>query len=159
MLNNHFFKDFIYLFMRDTVREREAETQAEGEAGSLLGTRSRNSRIMPWAKGRSNHRATQVSQFWKNLDVYLFKYCFCPHLFYFLERKNYSDWKCLSDNFKTWIIWVSFSVNSFFAFGFQLLLRYFLFGWFSFFVFVWFDIPSNFCLTSRNYLLYIVYVM
>ena len=27
-----FFKDFIYLFMRDT--EREAETQAEGEAGS-----------------------------------------------------------------------------------------------------------------------------
>ena len=31
-----FFKDFIYLFMRDT--EREAETQAEGEAGSLQGT-------------------------------------------------------------------------------------------------------------------------
>ena len=28
-----FFKDFIYLFMRD--REREAETQAEGEAGSM----------------------------------------------------------------------------------------------------------------------------
>ena len=28
-----FFKDFIYLFMRDT--EREAETQAEGEASSL----------------------------------------------------------------------------------------------------------------------------
>ena len=31
------FKDFIYLFMRDTEREREAETQAEGEAGSLQG--------------------------------------------------------------------------------------------------------------------------
>ena len=30
-----FFKDFIYLFMRDT--EREAETQAEGEGGSLRG--------------------------------------------------------------------------------------------------------------------------
>ena len=30
-----FFKDFIYLFMRDA--EREAETQAEGEAGSLWG--------------------------------------------------------------------------------------------------------------------------
>ena len=31
-----FFKDFIYLFMRDTEREREreAETQEEGEAGS-----------------------------------------------------------------------------------------------------------------------------
>ena len=30
-----FFKDFIYLFMRDP--EREADTQAEGEAGSLRG--------------------------------------------------------------------------------------------------------------------------
>ena len=29
------FLDFIYLFMRDT--EREAETQAEGKAGSLQG--------------------------------------------------------------------------------------------------------------------------
>ena len=42
-----FFKDFIYLFMRDT--EREAETQAEGEAGSLwgapCGTPSHNPRI------------------------------------------------------------------------------------------------------------------
>ena len=28
-----FFKDFIHLFMRDT--QREAETQAEGEAGSM----------------------------------------------------------------------------------------------------------------------------
>ncbi|CAD7678536.1 unnamed protein product [Nyctereutes procyonoides] len=37
-------------------REREAETQAEGEAGSMQGTRrgtrSRDSRIAPWAKGR-----------------------------------------------------------------------------------------------------------
>ena len=31
------FKDFIYLFMTDT--EREAETQAEGEAGSTQGAR------------------------------------------------------------------------------------------------------------------------
>ena len=31
-----FFKDFIYLFMRDTQRET-AETQAEGEAGSMSG--------------------------------------------------------------------------------------------------------------------------
>ena len=34
---------------------REAETQAEGEAGSMqearCGTRSRDSRITPWAKG------------------------------------------------------------------------------------------------------------
>ena len=37
-------------------REREAETQAEGEADSMPGvqrrTRSWDSRIMPWAKGR-----------------------------------------------------------------------------------------------------------
>ena len=32
-----FFQDFIYLFMGDT--EREAETQAEGGAGSLQGAR------------------------------------------------------------------------------------------------------------------------
>ena len=40
--------------MRDTVRE--AETQAEGEAspmqGAQCGTRSRASRITPWAEGR-----------------------------------------------------------------------------------------------------------
>ena len=30
-----YFKDFTYLFMKDT--EREAETQAEGEADSLQG--------------------------------------------------------------------------------------------------------------------------
>ena len=42
--------------MRDTQREREAETQAEGEAGSMQGARcgtpSRDSRITPWAEGR-----------------------------------------------------------------------------------------------------------
>ena len=32
-----FKKDFTYLFMRDT--HREAETQAEGEAGSVQGAR------------------------------------------------------------------------------------------------------------------------
>ena len=31
----NFFKDFIYLFMRDT--ETETETHAEGEAGSMQG--------------------------------------------------------------------------------------------------------------------------
>ena len=44
-----FFKDFIYLFMRDT--EREAETLAEGEAGSMQGagcrTRSQDPGITP----------------------------------------------------------------------------------------------------------------
>ena len=42
--------------MKDTETEREAETQAEGEAGSMqgarCGTRSRVSMIMPWAEGR-----------------------------------------------------------------------------------------------------------
>ena len=46
-------KDF-YLLIHD--REREAETQAEGEAGSILGarcrTRSWDWRIAPWTKGR-----------------------------------------------------------------------------------------------------------
>ena len=32
-----FFKDFIFIYPRDT--QREAETQAEGEAGSLQGAR------------------------------------------------------------------------------------------------------------------------
>ena len=49
-----FFKDFIYLSMRD--REREGEREAEREVGSMqgarCGTRSRVSRIAPWAKGR-----------------------------------------------------------------------------------------------------------
>ena len=42
--------------MIDIEREGEAETQAEGEAGSMpgarRGTRSRDSRIAPWAKDR-----------------------------------------------------------------------------------------------------------
>ena len=47
-----FFKDFMYLFMRNRERrEREAETQAEGESGSMqgarCGTQSQDSRIMP----------------------------------------------------------------------------------------------------------------
>ena len=50
-----FFKDFLYLFMREIQKEREAETLAEGEAGSTQGarheTRSQVSRIRPWAEG------------------------------------------------------------------------------------------------------------
>ena len=52
-LCSFFKKDFIYLLMRD--RDREAETQADGEAGSMqgawCGTWSRVSRIMSWAEG------------------------------------------------------------------------------------------------------------
>ena len=55
LLKNAFLKKyFIYLFLRDT--ERETETQAEGEVGSLrgaqCGTQSRDPRVRSWAKGR-----------------------------------------------------------------------------------------------------------
>ena len=49
-----FLKDFIYLFVSDT--QREAETQAEREAGSTqeapCGTLSWDSKNTPWAKDR-----------------------------------------------------------------------------------------------------------
>ena len=59
----YFFKDFVYLFMRDT--EREAETQAEGEAGSS-GSPMRDSIPGPQDHALSqmqtlNRGATQVS--------------------------------------------------------------------------------------------------
>ena len=54
--------------MRDT--QREAETQAEGEAGSMQGarrgTRSRVSRIRPWAESSAkllSHPGCPPSQF------------------------------------------------------------------------------------------------
>ena len=53
------FLKIIYLFIHERHTEREAQTQAEGEgeeAGSMqgawYGTRSRVSRITPWAEGR-----------------------------------------------------------------------------------------------------------
>ena len=52
---SYFFFSRFYLFIHERQREREAETQAEGEAGSMQGawrgTRSRVSRIRPWAEG------------------------------------------------------------------------------------------------------------
>ena len=57
-----FFKVHMTLFIRD--RQREVETQAEGEAGSLWGfwhgTRSQDPRIMTWDKGR--HSTTEPPQ-------------------------------------------------------------------------------------------------
>ena len=40
----------IYLFMRDTYKEREAETQAEGEAGSLQGAQCRTRFQVPGSR-------------------------------------------------------------------------------------------------------------
>ena len=61
----YFFKDFIYLSMRDI--EREAETQAEGKAGSMQGARcgTLNQGPQDHALGQRqmlNHWATQASQ-------------------------------------------------------------------------------------------------
>ena len=50
-----FFRFYLFIHDRHAQREREAETQAEGEADSMQGahhgTRSRVSRITPWAEG------------------------------------------------------------------------------------------------------------
>ena len=50
-----FFKNHLFIHERHRERERKAEAQAEGEAGSMqgarCGTRSQDSRIMPWAEG------------------------------------------------------------------------------------------------------------
>ena len=60
-------------------REREAETQAEGEAGSMQGarhgTRSRVSRITPWAEGSAkplSHPGCPTVAFLFCLRFYLF---------------------------------------------------------------------------------------
>ena len=70
-LVSFFFKILFYLLMRDTEQEREAETQAEGEAGSMQGaqnwTRSRVFKITPWAAGGAKpmrHRACPHLWFW-----------------------------------------------------------------------------------------------
>ena len=51
-----FFLKYLFIYDREREREREAEAQEEREAGSMpgvrRGTRSRDSRITPWAKGR-----------------------------------------------------------------------------------------------------------
>ena len=51
--------------MIDLEREGEAETGAEGEAGSMegaqCGTRSRVSRIMPWAEGGAKPLSHQAA--------------------------------------------------------------------------------------------------
>ena len=64
--------------MRDA--EREAETQAEGEAGSMQGaqheTRSQVSRIPPWAEGGAkllSHEGCALHQTFKELVPILLK--------------------------------------------------------------------------------------
>ena len=57
-------------------REREAETQAEGEAGSMQGaqrgTRSQVSRIMPWAEGGAkplSHPGALIKEIYKGIFI------------------------------------------------------------------------------------------
>ena len=72
----YFFK--IYLFIHDRHREREAETQEEGEAGSMrgarCGTRSRDSRIGPGpkadAKPLSHPGIPSFMKFWKKSSLH-----------------------------------------------------------------------------------------
>ena len=49
--NFFFFKDFIYLFMRDTRRKAETGREAGPMQGAHHRTPSRVPRIMPWAEG------------------------------------------------------------------------------------------------------------
>ena len=72
-----FFLTF-YLFIHERHRERErgAETQAEGEAGSMQGarrgTRSRVSRIAPWAAGGAKPlRHPGIPQFSYSKDLFI----------------------------------------------------------------------------------------
>ena len=72
--------------MRDT--EREAETQAEGEAGSMqgaqCGTRSQDPRIPPWAEGGAKllgYLACPKSIFLSSLSELMDKSCFSTHVY------------------------------------------------------------------------------
>ena len=86
---NFFFNLFIY--DRHTVREREAETQAEGEAGSMQGarhgTRSRVSRTTPWAEGRrqTTEPPGLPEAFLFKKTIFIFMYC---HLSLFVSSDS-----------------------------------------------------------------------
>ena len=65
-INSFFILKILSIYSWETQRERDAETQAEGEAGSTqgvrCGTRSRVSRITPWAKAALTRQATWDAQ-------------------------------------------------------------------------------------------------
>ena len=47
-----FFGKILFIYSCDTQREGKAETEAGSMQGARCGTRSRDSRIRPWAEGR-----------------------------------------------------------------------------------------------------------
>ena len=73
--------------MRDTLKGREAETQAEEEAGSMQearrGTRSRVSRITPWAEGGAKPLSHPGCP---DFLLYLYK-----RFIYLFERENWDS--------------------------------------------------------------------
>ena len=77
---NDFFLKIILIYSWETHREREAETQAEGETGSVQGaqrgTRSQISRIRPWAEGG----AKPLSHWGCPKNWFLYKSCHSPFL-------------------------------------------------------------------------------
>ena len=81
--------------MRDTQREREAETQAEREAGSMqearCWTRSWDLRIMVWAKGR--HSTTEPPR----PPCFVFVFVFSKSIKVVVKRKTRH-----SDNGSIW---------------------------------------------------------
>ena len=86
---------FFSFYSWETLTERErgeAETQAEGEAGSMQGawhrTRSRVSRIIPWAKGVLNHWAT-----WAALACHFFQTSLT-----YLTEFSWERWWQISDH-------------------------------------------------------------
>ena len=84
-----------YLFMRDTKREREAERQAEGEAGSMQGARCRTRswvpRITPGPKAALNRWATWAALLvsWLNRENIQFKFVCLEILIHFGEGNNH----------------------------------------------------------------------
>ena len=69
-----FFKDFIYLFMRDTERERERERQKHRQREKQAPCREPDMRLHPGSPGSRpglkaalNHCATRAAQ--KNVDL------------------------------------------------------------------------------------------
>ena len=83
-----FKKKRFYLFIQET--EREAETQAEGEAGSMQGarrgTRSRVSRITPWAAGGAKPLRHQGCPTRAAPHPCFFLFCFFKDFIYLFMR-------------------------------------------------------------------------
>ena len=72
--------------MRDTEREKKAETQAEGEAGCLQGagcrTLSQDSRITPWVEGGAKPlRHPIITNNNRSMDVFPIKIVLPPAIF------------------------------------------------------------------------------